>query len=202
MIDQIQSLDANILLWIQEHLRADWLNPIMKGITHLGDSGIFWIILCLALLIIPKTRKLGLLCTLSLILEVLIVNVAIKPTVARIRPYEAMDGLICLVGKQKDFSFPSGHSSASLAVTGALMLMAFSGIPARGGKEKAEKWFKIFACISFALGLLICFTRLYVGVHYPSDVVCGSLIGFLSALLVYVLFSCLLARKEDGRQKE
>lgn len=153
MIDQIQSMDANILLWIQEHLRADWLNPIMKGITHLGDSGIFWIILCLALLIIPKTRRRGLLCTLSLILEVLIVNVAIKPTVARIRPYEAMDGLICLVGKQKDFSFPSGHSSASLAVTGALMLMAFSGIPARGGKEKAEKWFKIFACISFAPGL-------------------------------------------------
>ena len=168
MIDQIQSMDANILLWIQEHLRADWLNPIMKGITHLGDSGIFWIILCLALLIIPKTRRRGLLCTLSLILEVLIVNVAIKPTVARIRPYEAMDGLICLVGKQKDFSFPSGHSMRSFAAATVLFMNN-----------------KKFGIPAFILAFLTAFSRVYLYAHYFTDVFAGAILGIVCAIIVY-----------------
>ena len=114
-MDTILQLDQNILLFIQEYIRHDWMDWFWKGITHLGDFGIFWILLTIVLLIPKKTRKAGVASALALIIGTLITNVAIKNVVARVRPYEVIQELELMIEKQKDFSFPSGHTCASFA---------------------------------------------------------------------------------------
>ena len=86
--------EASFLLYIQEHIRTDFLNPFMTALTHTGDHGIFLIALAVLLLIIPKTRRIGLIAGISIAIEALLTNVFIKNAVARTRPYEAIDGLV------------------------------------------------------------------------------------------------------------
>ena len=77
-MNALNLFEANIILWIQENLRVGFLNPVMQGITALGDEGIFWIILTVVLLLFKKTRKVGLCCALGLIFDLLVVNIAIN----------------------------------------------------------------------------------------------------------------------------
>ena len=100
-------IDVNVLFFIQEYLRFEWMTPIWKFITWLGDAGWFWIALSVILLIPKRTRKIGAAALISLLIGALITNVALKNLVARTRPYEVIDGLILLVDPQHDFSFPS-----------------------------------------------------------------------------------------------
>ena len=153
--------EANIVYWIQQNLRSEALNPIVTAITSLGNAGIFWIILTVLLLIFRKTRKIGLCCALALIFDLLAVNIAIKPLVARARPYVTLPEIVPLGHLSKDFSFPSGHSAASLAAAWAIF-------------RTAQKKYGVPAMI---LAVLIALSRLYVGVHYPTDVIAGVLIG-------------------------
>ncbi len=157
-------MDGQILIWIQEHLRAGWLNPIMRTITSLGNAGLFWILLALVLLSFKKTRKIGLACAVSIAIGALITNLILKNWIARIRPYEALESLSILVSKPHDFSFPSGHSTASFAGAWALF------------RNTKSRW-RIPALV---LAALIALSRLYVGVHYPTDVLAGCAIGILS----------------------
>ena len=166
---QLLAADGNILLWIQSVIRQDMLTPIMRVITHLGDKGIFWVLLTLALLIVPKTRKLGILSACALVFSVTVNNLCLKHIINRTRPYEVIEGLRILVGKPDDASFPSGHSAASFASAVALFL---------GAQTKREK--KLFIVL-IVLAFLISLSRLYVGVHYPTDVICGIISGICCA---------------------
>ena len=172
--------EGQILLWLQNHVRADWLTPIMKGITYLGEMGGIWVILSVLFLIIPKTRKLGLVMTCSLALTFVVNNVVIKNVVARIRPYENVENLRRIIAAQSDFSFPSGHTGISFA--GAVVLLretpAKIGIPA------------------IILAFLIAFSRLYVGVHYLTDVLGGAIIGTISALLCCFFYHKITGSKD------
>ena len=150
--------DGQFLIWLQENVRNDVLTPIMKLITHLGDKGIFWILLAIVLLFFKKTRPLGIMAGIALVFSVLINNVLIKPNVGRIRPYEVVDGLKLLIERQDDPSFPSGHSGASFAAAVVFLV-------------KGPKKLGIPAIIMAAL---IAFSRLYVGVH-PIDSRCSYL---------------------------
>ena len=160
-------MEATILLWIQENLRADWLTPVVKGITYLGEAGWFWIALTILLLCLPKTRKIGLCMAVALIFDLLSVNLFVKNLFMRTRPYEVIDGLTRLVGEQSDFSFPSGHTAASFAASVVLLLRA----P------------KKLSVPMFILAILISLSRLYVGVHYPTDILGGLLAGVLAGFL-------------------
>ena len=160
-------MEANILLWIQENIRAAWLTPPMKLFSLLGDKGIFWIALTLILLCFKRTRRVGAYCAVSMALTFLVVNCAIKPLVARVRPYDLFPAIELLVKAEHDFSFPSGHSANSFAVAWILLRMAPKkyGVPA------------------VVLAALIALSRLYVGVHYPTDVLCGTIIAIVLAEL-------------------
>ena len=85
--------EGPVLLWIQEHMRNDFLTPVLTFLTHLGDHGYFWIALTILFLLLKKTRKVGGLMTCSLLLNTLVNNVLLKNLVARTRPYEVVDGL-------------------------------------------------------------------------------------------------------------
>lgn len=161
------NLDGNILLWIQEHLRNDVLTPIFKVITTLGDTGILWIVIAVFLLILKKW-KLGGSVSLSLIFMLIINNLILKEWIDRTRPYEVVEGLVSVIGAVENSpSFPSGHTAASFAAATVLVL-------------KLPKRYGIPAMI---LAVLISVSRLYLGVHYPSDVLGGMVVGIGCALL-------------------
>ena len=159
-------VEANILLWIQENLRNDFLDPIVKFITHLGDHGYLWIALLLILICIPKTRKAGLIGAAALLMTFIITNLCLKPLIARVRPYEVIEGLERIIEKQSDRSFPSGHTANSMAVGVSLWIIS-RNFDKLGDKKlyfpKAAGWFV------WILSILIGLSRLYVGVHYPTD---------------------------------
>lgn len=163
MLHFLSELDGGILLWIQEYLRNPVLTPILKVITTLGNVGAIWILLTLLILMMPKTRKVGCMMAAALLGTLLINNILLKNLVARTRPYDVIEGLTYIVRRPKEFSFPSGHAGSSFAAA-CIMLRRLPrryGIPA------------------FVLAVLISLSRLYVGVHYPSDVLFGVISGIL-----------------------
>ena len=170
-MDWILDFDAGILLFIQEYIRQDFLTPFVKFITHLGDAGWFWIALSVVLLFFKKTRRAGITALLALLIGALITNVALKNLVARIRPYEVIEDLHLLIEKQSDYSFPSGHTCASFAAG----LVYLKMLPRRYGVA------------AILLAVLIAFSRLYVGVHYPTDILGGILVGSFAAWAAYRL---------------
>lgn len=149
------------------------MNGFWLFITTLGNSGWFWIALSIGLCIFPQTRKAGILALFSLALCALVTNVCLKNLVARPRPYTQIPGLEILISPPKDWSFPSGHTTASFAAACSYV----RGLP--------EKRFGIPAVI---LAFLIAFSRLYIGVHYPSDVLAGMLVGITGSWIVFLLY--------------
>ena len=166
-LQSVQNLDGEILLQIQQHLRTDMLTPFMKFVTFLGNGGWFWILCAVVLLAIPKTRKTGYAAVLSLIFGVIVTNLLLKNIVARPRPFAEIEALIPLIAKPTDFSFPSGHTTASFAVALVMlrMLPKKIGIPA------------------VVLAALVAFSRLYLGVHYPTDVLAGFVVALVGSSL-------------------
>lgn len=166
-LQSIRNLDGEILLQIQQHLRSDLLTPFMKIITFLGNGGWFWILCAVILLVVPRTRKTGYAAVISLIFGAIITNLLLKNIVARPRPFTEIQGLVPLITKPTDFSFPSGHTTASFAVALVMlwMLPGKYGIPA------------------VVLAALIAFSRLYLGVHYPTDVLAGFLVALMGSIL-------------------
>lgn len=163
-LNALSRIEGNLLLWIQENLRG-FLDAPVRFISMLGDHGLFWILLTLLLFFFKKTRRAALASALSMLLTLLVVNILLKPLVARIRPYEVIEGLRYIVARESEFSFPSGHSANSLACAWVLFRMCDKriGVPA------------------LILALLIALSRLYVGVHYPTDVLAGVAVGMLLA---------------------
>ncbi len=182
MPDWLYELDVNILLFIQEHLRFDFLTPILKFLTMLGDHGMLWIGIALLLVLVKRTRPIGATAGASLAINALLVNVFLKNIVARTRPYEVIDGLTRLVGEQSDFSFPSGHTSSafSVAVVMFMLMPKKYGVPA------------------LIVATLIAYSRLYVGVHYPSDVIGGLIVGILAAVICVAIYKKIEKRNGEN----
>ena len=133
-------------------------------VTTLGNGGFIWIAISLGLLVNRKTRKIGVLSLIALAGSVLSDNV-----IARVRPYEVIPELTSLIGAQTDYSFPSGHTGSSFASA----VVLFYGLPKKYGVP------------ALVLAALIGVSRLYVGVHYLSDVIGGAVIGTGIALITY-----------------
>lgn len=181
----MNGFEITILDFIQQHFASEFMNPIMLFITRFGDAGIFWIAFNLVLLMIPKTRRVGAVMALALIFEALICNLAIKPFVARIRPFDLNTAAQLLLKAPTDFSFPSGHTGASFAVVGALLL----------GKNKL--WIP-----AGILSVLIGFSRMYLYVHYPTDVLAGAVLGMITAWLAMLVVELAEKKFQEKKQKK
>ncbi len=186
MIDAITGWDTSILLYVQEHIRADWLTPIMKVITHLSDKGILWIALCILLMIPRKTRRIGIVAAMALAFSFLCNNLLLKNIVGRIRPYEAIHGLLRLIDAESDASFPSGHTACCFSVSTAILLAA------------KKKWPGILLLV---FSLITGFTRIYVGVHYPSDVIAAMITAPICAIAMYFAFKAVEKRMQERKQE-
>lgn len=175
-------IDLGILNLIQTCLRCDVLDLVMPVVTRLGDGGILWICSSLFLLVFPKTRRAGAAMAVSLGLEVLCCNVLLKPLVARPRPCDVNLTMQLLIPRPDGFSFPSGHTGASFAAASSLFF----------GKNR----FRIPALVMAAL---IGFSRLYLYVHYPTDVFAGALVGIMLGWLGNMLAAS-IGEKLHGKQ--
>jgi undecaprenyl-diphosphatase len=175
----IQNLDNSILEFIQINMRSIIGDRIMVWITWLGNGITIWAIIGLALIISKKYRKHGVMIVAALILCFLVGNLSIKPIVARTRPFDVMPLLGGLLVKAPtDFSFPSGHTMCAFASSVVIFNM--------------NKKIGIFTLI---LSSLIGFSRLYLYVHYPSDVFGGMIIGILVGIITTIIFKSLDERK-------
>lgn len=165
------SFDLPILDWIQANLQCGFLDFLMPYITLFGEGGVFWIACAVLLLILKKHRKTGLAMAFALAIGLVICNMTLKPLVQRIRPYDFQAQnfgitIKLLIEGLHDYSFPSGHTIASFeAATVLLINNRKMGIPA------------------MILAALIAFSRLYLYVHYPTDVIVSIVLGIAIAFL-------------------
>lgn len=157
----LSQFEGQLLLWIQEVLRQPWLDPIVAFYTKLGDHGLVWIAACALMLLWPKTRRAGLAGACALVMSLLCTNIILKHIFVRPRPWLVLEGLVPLVVEGDPNSFPSGHSSAALSCAAAW----WGHLP------------KPWRGIAAGAAVLMALSRLYVGVHFPSDVACGMLVG-------------------------
>lgn len=180
------NLDSRILLFLQEEVRNPVLTPILTGITTIGNAGAIWIAITVVLCIWKKTRRVGVICACSIVISFLANNLILKNLVDRIRPYEVIAGLQILVAKPMDASFPSGHTSSAFSVAWVLV----RNVPKRYGIPIV------------LLAVIMGFSRLYVGVHYPTDVLIGMISGIGCAYLAEFLVNRWKQRRNTGKEEE
>ena len=144
-----------------QSLHSPMLDGSMCFITRLGDSGILWVTLTAVLLVFRKTRRVGCVLAAALLIDAVLCNLLLKPLVARVRPCDILTEVQLLIPYPDDFSFPSGHTAASFASVTALWM---------AGKKQ-------WAMAALPVGVLIAFSRMYLCVHYPTDILGGAILG-------------------------
>lgn len=171
-------MDIQILKWVHEVFHNQvWLNYIMKYVTYIGEFGAGAILSAILLFIFKKTRWAGVAVAIAFVLDVLVVNVILKLSVNRARPWETYPDLgfqefhkAIGVREPTDSSFPSGHTAALFAAAVALVM-----------------YFKVKGLPALGIALLVAISRLYLCMHYPSDVLGGIVIGSACGVAGYFL---------------
>ena len=177
--DFLNAVELPILRNMHDAIQCGFLDAVMPVISTFSKWGLGWIILALVLLIPRKTRRVGITMLISLLLSVLVCNVTLKPVVARLRPYVVDPSIKLLLSPEKEFSFPSGHTSASFSAAFAIFFLNKKwGIPA------------------VILAVLIGFSRLYLMMHYPTDVIVSAVLGTLCALAAFYICRLVLKKTE------
>lgn len=163
-------LDQNILFWIQHHLVTNAFNPYMLALSKMGNVGIVWIALGMALLSVKKYRWAGVAVILALAISLIVGNGILKPLVARLRPCIIYPWMPMAISAPlpTDYSFPSGHTFGSFAAAVAIFC-------------QSKRWGTAALLLAAGIG----FSRIYLFVHYPSDVLAGVLLGTISGIVAY-----------------
>lgn len=158
-------------------------DAVMPFLSALCAHGEIWIAAALIMLCFAKTRRTGMAVAFALIFGLVSCNMVLKPLVARIRPYEFTD-IQLIVARLDDYSFPSGHTIASFEAAGAMLFT----------RSK-------FTVPAFVLAVLIAFSRLYLYVHFPTDVITSIVLGIIFAFLATKLADFIIS-KAPGIIKE
>ena len=182
MLQVIQNIDEKLLSFIQLNIRNPVFDKVMPLLSFLGNWGMIWLILAVAFIISKKYRKMGVTMLLTLLLCTLTGNSLIKPLVERVRPCNVNMLTHLLIARPTDFSFPSGHTTASFGAAVTILC-----------------YYKKLGIAALIFAFLIAFSRLYLYVHYPSDVLAGVILGTAMALFS-VLFLRFIFRKYGNRK--
>ena len=166
----MNEFELKILDFIQEHLRCGFLDDMMVLLTRLADDGIVWIVLAIALICYKPTRKMGISVGVALLLGLLVGNLGLKNLFARPRPYTVNPDVSMLIDKLNSYSFPSGHTRCCFESGMAMYLCD-------------KRWGKA----AFVLGGFIGFSRMYLYMHYPTDVIGGLVLGLINGLIAFFI---------------
>lgn len=172
-------MELEVLYKLQE-MHTAFLNPLMIGVTTLGDNGLIWIVIAAILLFFKKTRKCGILMLITMAVCLVLGNLCIKNIVQRPRPFQVDPSVFLLINKPGEYSFPSGHTMHGFAAATMIFLHNRKG-----------------GIAALILASVIAFSRMYLFVHFPTDILGGLIIGALAALVVYHIFYK-IKKKEDA----
>ena len=168
-------MDIRIIEFISENMQSPLLDQIMPAISRLGNGGLIWLAVAALLMTRRKHRTAGLMVICAVALGAVLGEVILKNIFQRARPFVDAPHFKLLIERPLTrYSFPSGHATSSFAAAGTVLRTVDS------------------ALIKGPVLLLACavaFSRVYLLVHYPSDILGGMLLGLLSAYAVYRLFS-------------
>lgn len=168
MLEKISTYDWAVLHWIHNTLSCSILDYLMPKITELGNGGMIWILVGFVLIATKRYRRYGFILIIGLLLGVMVGNVFLKNIIARSRPCWIDHSVTLLIANPSDYSFPSGHTLASVI---AATIITLSN--------------KKIGYIAISLAALIAFSRLYLYVHFPSDVLGAGVIGVTIGFLVF-----------------
>lgn len=182
MVDWISQVDFRILDGIQNTCRCDFLDWFFPKFTSLGEKGWIYIVIAVILLIIPAYRKWGASLTTALLFGLIFGNMMIKNLVGRTRPYDLVEHYNLLVKPLSDYSFPSGHTMAAFEFFAVVCMMP------------VKRRYKVIAGVCT---VLMAFSRLYLYVHFPSDVLAGALLGSLFGFLGVRIVQIVCKRNEN-----
>lgn len=169
-MNTISNIDCKIVSFINNKVKNKYLDFIMPKVTRLGDFGLIWNIISIALIISKEYRNIGFKAVTALCLCILLGEGIIKHITKRVRPFVINTDLKILIHKPRGYSFPSGHTASSVAVASILAI-----------------YFSQIAVIVFVLAFLIGFSRVYLCVHYPSDVIIGAVLGIICANISLII---------------
>jgi len=172
MLNSLKKIDIKILDFIDRYIRCALLDKVMPIITSIGDGGLVWIFVSIYLICSSSYKTEGYMVITSLILVTILGEGVIKHLIRRSRPFISIKGKTSLISRPMTYSFPSGHSASSFAVAGIFIIM----------NSRISVYIILIAS-------LIAFSRLYLNVHYPTDVLTGIILGFLCSVLVYDIFN-------------
>lgn len=176
-------MELKILDGIQS-IRTPLGDVVMPLISSFGNGGMIWILLAVILLILPKTRKSGAVLTVALCLDFLLCNLLLKNICGRIRPCDVNTAVQLLIARPRDYSFPSGHTAAAFTSVAALYF---------AGEKRLWK-------ITLIAAVFIAFSRMYLYVHYPTDILGGVIIGIAAGYLGYRVTGGLEKRRKNRKQ--
>ncbi len=178
-MDVITNIDFSILDFIYTHFSCELLDFLMPRITSLGNAGVIWILASLVLVCTKKYRMNGVIMLISLSVGALVGNIILKPLIARPRPCWINETISLLINIPRDYSFPSGHTLSS--VIGAVSFTVAN---------------RKFGLIAIPLAALIAFSRLYLYLHFPSDILAGMVLGIVIAYTLWKMLNPLLIKQQ------
>lgn len=174
-----------------DYIQANFSNPIFDLIAKFFGSAVLPIaaILAIILLIIKKTRRTGLAMLISFVLVYLIGNLILKPMIARIRPYDVNTAVQLIVSAEHDFSFPSAHTHFAFAAATVIFM----------------RYRKIGICC-YILAVIMGLSRMYLYVHYPTDIIAGAILGIALGILAYfvekILYNLINHNKYNAKHEK
>lgn len=171
MLGFLNNIDQAVLLFIQANLHFKILDEIMIFATNAGSKGLIWVLISLLLLLNRRTRKIGIITLAALILSSILGEGLLKHIIQRPRPYDDLPWVHLLINKSTAYSFPSGHTASSFAAAYVL-----------------SKYLRSFSPIIWVVALSIALSRLYLFMHYPSDILGGIALGLLCGKLASYLY--------------
>ncbi len=176
----IQQADQWIFNFINLHPHNLIADNIMIFCSKLGNWGSIWLVVAIIMLFNKKYRRFGIMALCVLLLSTLIAENLMKPLIARPRPFITDPTLSLLITAPHGFSFPSGHAMSAFAAA-TIFYYAHH---------------RLGVC-AYILAALIAFSRLYLNLHYPSDIICGAIFGALLALLVLAIGKHIFTRPQN-----
>lgn len=168
MLTYVQSVDMKLLQWITGFVKNDFLDFLMPLVTRIGNKGMIWIVIALVLMATKKYRRHGIVLAGALLIGVTLGDGFLKNIFQRPRPFEEIEGIRLIIKAPTTYSFPSGHTTASFGAFWALH------------KKFSDK--RVTTAV-FLIAVFISFSRIYLFVHYPTDIAAGAILGIFSAWL-------------------